>query len=96
MDGWVHNRFHQHGDGSFTYERVQDVEPILDQNKRWQNEPQKKSEVMGHHIATIPNIIIDKWAKEEGANLMAMNKYEADKFLRKKLADPDYRWLKAR
>lgn len=96
MDGWVRSRFHQHNDGSFTVERVQDVEAILDRNKAFQNEPQKKSEFMGHHIATIPNVIIDKWAMEDGANLLAMDKHEADRYLRKKLRDPDWRWLKTR
>lgn len=96
MDGWVTSRLHRHGDGAITHERIQDVESILDQNKRYQNEPQKKSELMGHHKMQIPLVIIDKWANEDGANLMTMNKYEASEFLKKKYNDPNWKYLRVR
>jgi len=96
MDGWVRSRFHPMDGGGFAIERVQDVEDILDQNKRYQNEPQQKSELMGHHVASIPLVVIEKWANEDGAHLMQMNKYEADRYLKRKLRDPDWAHLRTR
>lgn len=86
------SRFHPNTDGTFTIERVQDVEPILDHNKALQNERQRSD--WGRQVASIPLVIIEKWANEEGANLLAMGKDEAAAFLKRKLADPDWKWLR--
>lgn len=91
-EGWITSRFHRESDGGFTIQSRQDVEPILDHNKALQNTPQKSD--WGRHIASIPLIIIDKWSKEDGVNVLAMGKDEAAKYLKRKLADPDWRWLK--
>lgn len=71
---------------------VQDVEDILDANKALQNDPQKSD--WGRHIASIPNIQIVKWMNEEGVNLLKLQGSELQRFLRRKLNDPDYRWLR--
>ncbi len=92
MSDWIETRFHRHVDGGFTIQSIQDVEPILDRNKELQNTPQKSD--WGRHIASIPNIIIDKWSKEDGVNILAMPKDEVARYLRKKLADPDWKWLR--
>ena len=99
MDNWVTSRFHGHQDNSFTIVRSQDVEPILELNKHYQNTPQTKSEFMGHHLASIPNIIIEKWANEDGINILETAKHgkkAIGQFIKRKLADPDWRYLKAR
>jgi hypothetical protein len=70
----------------------QDVEDIIERNKRLQNEPQKSD--WGRHIATIPNNILLKWMLEEGVPVLGMPAHEWDKFLRKKLNDPDWRHLR--
>ena len=44
--------------------RVQDCEPIVENNKRLQNEPQK-SETF-RHVASIPNVIIEQWLIRDG------------------------------
>jgi hypothetical protein len=75
-----------------TFERVQDVEAILEHNKRLQSMPQKSD--WGRHIATIPNVILEKWMKEDGVNLLGLSSEEWGAFIRKKLADPDYRFLR--
>ena len=92
---WIQGRWRYEHD-TLVRERVQDVEPILDQNKRFQNEPQKKSELMGHHRMSIPMVLIEKWINEGKGTLLTMGKQEADKFLRRIYNDPDYRWLRTR
>jgi len=96
VDGWVRSRLYTHQDESFTVSRTQDVEPILDQNKAFQNDPQKKSAIMGHHIMGIPLIVVEKWINELGVNILNMPKFERTKFLRRIYNDPDWRWLRTR
>ena len=76
----------------FHFERVQDVEPILERNKVLQNIPQKSD--WGRHIGTIPNVIIEKWMHEEGVNVLGLRGDEWGRFIKKKLNDPDYRHLR--
>lgn len=91
-EGWITTRFHGHKDGTFTVQAVQDVEDILERNKALQGHQQKSD--WGRQIASIPLIIIDKWSKEDGVNVLAMAKEEAAQYIKRKLADPDWRWLK--
>lgn len=88
----VRNLFHPHADGTFTLEAVQDVEPIIDNNKRLQNTPQRSD--WGRHVASIPLVIWQKWTEETNGELDRMDKATLTAFLRKKLADPDYLWLR--
>lgn len=88
----VISRFHPNSEGGFTIERIQDVEPILDNNKALQNTPQRSD--FGRHIASIPLVVIEKWMNEEGAPVLAMDRHEFNRFIRRKLQDPDYRWLR--
>jgi hypothetical protein len=77
--------------------RTQDIEAILDHNKRLQNQSQKfggYGDARWHHVATIPNVIIEKWMIEDGVNLLAMRSEEFEKFIEKKLRDPDNAWLR--
>ncbi len=88
----ITTRFHQDSDGSFTVQRVQDVEPILEMNKALQNWQQKTTSF--RHIGSVPNVILEKWITEEGAPVLSMSGHEFKQFIRRKLNDPDYRWLK--
>lgn len=76
----------------FHFERVQDVEPILENNKRLQSERQKSD--WGRHIATIPAVILERWIKEDGVNYMALPSDEFGRLIKRKLRDPDYAWLR--
>jgi hypothetical protein len=88
----IRTRFHPHGDGSFTIQRHDpDVEPTLDRNKALQSEPQRTDGLK--HIASIPAVIIEKWMQETGAPLLSMPSHEFAKFIRKKLRDPQWRYL---
>lgn len=91
-DNWVKSRFHGHQDGTFTIERIQDVEPILENNKALQSTPQRSD--WGRHVASIPNVIIELWSNQDGVNLLALPQREFAAYVHKKLADPDWMWLR--
>lgn len=78
-------------DGRITFERIQDVEPILDANKALEPVAQRGD---FRHIATIPNVLIEKWMNEEGAPVLGMSSHDFATFIRRKLDDPDYRHLR--
>lgn len=75
-----------------TFERTQDVEPILERNKALQTTPQAKGSFK--HVASIPAVIVERWINEEGLNLLTLPKHEFDRLVRKKLRDPDWQFLK--
>ena len=91
----LRNRFHGHNDGTFTIETFQDVEPFLEKNKR---ELQARVEAGRRHkvedmrkIASIPNIVAEKWLKEFGINVFDKNDMPK---IKKMLNHPDYAYLK--
>jgi hypothetical protein len=89
----VRTFFHSGSDGSLTVRRVQDVEPIIENNKALQNEPQNKSEVF-RRVGSIPCVIIEKWMNEDGVPFFQLPAYELGRYISRKLRDPDYRWLR--
>jgi hypothetical protein len=73
----------------------QDVEDIIARNKALRSLPQRSD--WGRHVASIPLNIINQWLSEEWArgnvNLrMAGNEFDA--LVARKLADPDWRFLR--
>lgn len=78
--------------GDITFERLQDVEPIIEHNKRLQGESQHSD--WGRHIASIPNVILEKWINEDGVNYLALPGDEFGLMIKRKLRDPDYAWLR--
>lgn len=88
--------YHHYDDATDTtgIERVQDVGSFIEHNKRLQNNPNYKQNGMKKeflHVAHIPNIIIEKWLKEEGINVFKKQDRER---VRKKLNDPDWKYLR--
>ena len=79
-------------DGDLTVSHFQDCEDIIENNKRLRALAQRSD--WGRHIASIPNSILLKWMLEEGVPVFGMPAHEWDKFLKKKLADPDWRELR--
>jgi hypothetical protein len=73
-------------------ERIQDCEPIIEHNKALQSIPQKSD--WGRHVASIPNVIIEKWSNESGVNLLALPQDEFARFVRRKISDPEWKWLR--
>ena len=57
--------FHGHQDGTFTIETREDVEPILDANKRMQtNEYPRDKELLP--VARVPATVYQKWLQDLG------------------------------
>lgn len=90
------NRIHQdHSERTTTFERVQDVEPYLEWNKVLRDQPQKSD--WGRHIASVPNVIIERWLNEEwqrGNTGLVLDSPEFKQLVWKKLQDPDYAYLR--
>ena len=74
---------------------VQDVEPLLNLNKREQTGDSMYATGRGpagmHKVASIPLIIIEKWKAELGIDVM--NKDHMPK-VKQLLNDPEYRYLR--
>ena len=88
----IRTRVHRDpGERCIHFERVQDVEPILARNKMLRAEKQRGD---FRHIASIPNVILERWMNEEGVNYLALPGDEFARLIRKKLADPEWRWLR--
>ena len=82
-------------DGNLHVKTTQDVEDIIENNKRLQNTPQKSD--WGRHIADIPNNFINKWLNEAwAAGNVNMKMFDEDfnRMVKMKLDDPDWKWLR--
>jgi len=76
-------------------QHTQDVEPIIERNKRLQNEgPNMSADKSLHWIGSIPLVIAHKWIVEDGINWLALPKPEMRSYVNRKLSDPDYRYLR--
>jgi len=87
-----HVRKHAHVSGrDYTFEQIQDVEPILEHNKTLTSLEQKSD--WGRHKAKVPMVVINKWLNEEYArgNKMRFIGPGFAEWLNKKLDDPDNR-----
>lgn len=84
--------------GMVYVERVQDVEPYLKANAAqrnsvgdYKNKWSRKDRPL-RMIADIPNVIVERWMKE-GLNIFSNDPDMTNK-IRKKLDEPEYRYLK--
>lgn len=80
---------------TFTFERAQDVEDIIELNKQLKTMEQKSD--WGRHKARIPNIFLEQWLNEEynrGNVSLRMYTPEFDAMVARKLDDPDWRFLR--
>lgn len=87
-------RFHYcDHDDTFAIEAIQDVEPILDANKRAINSHYGNPQRIGdmQHVARIPLVVIEKWKNELGVDVF--NKGHWPK-VRQLLNDPDHQFLR--
>lgn len=74
---------------------VQDVEPILEHNKRLRGEDQRSD--WGRHVASIPNVIYIQWLDEEhrkGNTDLRLFTPEFDEIVERKLKDPEWAYLR--
>lgn len=81
-----------HGDGSFALRRSEDVEPILDENKRAQNSGDGWSKSREwRHVARIPMTVYLQWMQEYGVDPFGKGN---EPLLNRLLNDPQYRHLR--
>ena len=84
------------GEKLMVFERLQDVEPILNHNAALRQQEQKSD--WGRHVASVPCVILEKWMNESGAAWWAMSAAERKeweaKLVAEKLSDPDYAFLR--
>ena len=93
-DGNIRRRFHfDESSGNTHIETIQDTAPVIDNNRRLQNEPARET-AMGRHIASIPLIFVHKWLVKRGVNLLRLRKGEFSREIRLMLNDPDFKFLK--
>lgn len=81
-------------DDSLTIQTSQDVEDIIERNKRLQGEAQSGD---FRHVASIPNNIINAWLNEawaKGNVSMKMFDEDFNRMVKMKLDDPDWRFLR--
>lgn len=88
--------FVEQSDGTFLIETHQDLEPLLEHNKRLQNSGHDgfNKERDRVHVGTIPAIIIHKWLLEDGFNALAIHDPDVQRKLKQKLNDPQYAYLR--
>jgi GTP-sensing pleiotropic transcriptional regulator CodY len=85
---------YDHNEDKVILENVQDIEPLLELNKKELNKDYLYGGVETdgmRKVASIPLIIIEKWKRELGIDIM--NKNDMPK-VKKLLNDPEYRWLR--
>jgi hypothetical protein len=87
---------YDHDTKSIIVGQWQDVEDIIEENKRLANEPKPRSD-WGRHYATIPHNIRFKWWIEETNGDWRMPIFSArfeNEIVAKKLEDPEWRYLR--
>ncbi|MFP5449871.1 MAG: hypothetical protein ACLGHU_14125 [Alphaproteobacteria bacterium] len=90
--GGVRTFFKDNHDGTYTVMSEQDTDPILDQNKAMatHNDGWSESRDM-RRAASIPMILVEKWKREQGVNVL---RPEGEEFLKRVLNDADYQHLR--
>ena len=85
---------HANRDGTITFQRHQDVEGILESNKRAALDDEQNPAAFGRRVASIPNMVIEQWIKE-GLNIFDLGKDPSvKKKLFQKLNDPEWLYLR--
>lgn len=83
---------------AFNVLRTQDVSGILDKNKADQNDSSFNNgytpEGDMKHVARIPLIVLEKWAREAGIPKKDVYGKAMNEVIRKKLNDPDNKFLR--
>ena len=73
---WIETRWHEgETDDQFVVERRQDVEPILNENMRRQNDGSDgytPSRDLMKQVASIPLVVAEQWMKADGVNWLSL------------------------
>lgn len=86
---------YDHADDRLTVETVQDVEPILEANKRQFDHDDRrfKSEAF-NHVARVPLVVLEQWARDKGITYQELMNNDA--VMRRFLNDPDNKFLRTK
>ena len=89
----IETRYHKQSDGSIIIETVQDVEPILERNKKLAVEYGKNiNSRTWFPVASIPVTIQYEWLKKYGISNIFDEEYEP--LIKRLLNSSDYRYLR--
>ena len=77
-------------DGNVYIRRTVDAENVIRKNKQMQNEHNGRYGNIAV-VGSIPILILEQWQKETGVNMFSK---EFDTIIKRKLNDPDYKYLK--
>lgn len=81
-----------------TIGRFQDVEPILERNKKLQNMPEyAKAGIKKdwYHMGTIPNIVLEKWHNQGLTETVFLTTDKDMETAKRLLNSPEWKYLKA-
>lgn len=96
MSEVVNKAYYDQSERAFTFTQTQDITDIIDRNKELQTLMQDpKSD--WRHTASIPNVVYAKWVQEEwdrGNKITQIYGPQMEEIIKRKLADPDNKWLR--
>ena len=96
-DAGVKTRYIQESDGKLTINSQQDLNPLLDRNKKLytQNDGYTASRDM-RRVASVPPIMLEIWTKEHNGsrNWFALPKETQNKILRTKLNSSEFKYFR--
>jgi hypothetical protein len=93
-NGVIRTSIEQDGD-TVTIHSQQDVEPALERNRRLRQETDGMSDGgTMYHIGSIPWNVITIWNKLDGVDFMQMPAKDQEKYMMRKLQDPDWAYLR--
>jgi hypothetical protein len=78
-------RWHEEGDAT-VIETVADVEPVVERAKSLHNEGYTRTKGGQRHVASVPIVVLDAWAKKQGKTLADV--YQDQDLLTRFLRDP--------
>jgi hypothetical protein len=81
------------GNGKFAIGKHQDVSGYLNKNQRERNEAQSGWKGDMHKVASIPLVLVEKWCKEAGCNVLEPKNRH---ILMAKLRDRDFSKLRTK
>ncbi|MCT9125408.1 hypothetical protein [Cupriavidus gilardii] len=83
--------FHEEQDGKVAIESVADVEPIIERAKALHNAGINRTGMGDRHVASIPIIVLDAWARKRG--LTFQNVMQDQALMSQFLQDPDHSYF---
>lgn len=82
---------HEEQDGKFAIESVADVEPVIERAKALHNAGRTRTGMGDRHVASIPIIVLDAWARKQG--LTFQNVMQDQSLMTRFLQDPDHSYF---